>query len=113
MILLYSQGTFPLYEIIKCSARKLQGFSTNAELTHEEIAPAGFKGMSIEKISLPYGLKEIRNRAFMDCSSLKTIYFGCADSLKSANEKKWNAIPKGDDWNKNVNAAFTVVFKGK
>lgn len=33
MILLYSQGTFPLYEIIKCSARKLQGFSTNAELT--------------------------------------------------------------------------------
>ena len=69
--------------------------------------------MSIEEISLPYGLKEIRNRAFMDCSSLKTIYFGCADSLKSANEKKWNAIPKGDDWNKNVNADFKVVFKGK
>lgn len=69
--------------------------------------------MSIEEISLPYGLKEIRNRAFMDCRSLKTIYFGCADSLKSANEKKWNAIPKGDDWNKNVNAAFKVVFKGK
>ena len=79
----------------------------------EEIAPDGFKGMSIEEISLPYGLKEIRNRAFMDCSSLKTIYFGCADSLKSANEKKWNTIPKGDDWNKNVNAAFKVVFKGK
>jgi len=33
LILLYSQGTFPLYEIIKCSAIKLQGFSTNAELT--------------------------------------------------------------------------------
>jgi hypothetical protein len=33
LILLYSQGTFPLYEIIKCSARKLQGFSTTAELT--------------------------------------------------------------------------------
>lgn len=79
----------------------------------EEIAPAGFKGMSIEEISLPYGLKEIRNRAFMDCSNLKTIYFGCADSLKSANEKKWKAIPKGDDWNKNVNADFKVVFKGK
>jgi hypothetical protein len=68
LILLYSQGTFPLYEIIKCSARKLQGFSTNAKLT---------------------------------------LYY------HSANEKKWNAIPKGDDWNKNVNAAFTVVFKGK
>ena len=79
----------------------------------EYIALEGFKGTGIEEIYLPYGLKKIDNRAFMDCTSLKTIYFGDKKQEKAINKDKWNKVAKGDDWNKNVHADFKVDFEGK
>ena len=77
----------------------------------ENIALEGFKGTGIEKIYLPFSLKKIDNRAFMDCTELKTIYFGEYSSIDANNELIWNdKVVKGDDWNKNVHADFNVAF---
>ena len=76
----------------------------------EEIAPSCFKGMSIEKIYLPLSLIKIRSKAFMDCQSLKEIYYGHNILRQEEIKKLWEEVEKGDDWNKNVHPDFNVIF---
>ncbi len=67
------------------------------------IGTSAFEGCtSITSVSIPSTITTIGSTAFYNCTGLETINVDMT-------EAKWNAVTKGSNWNRNVNAK--IVFK--
>ena len=63
-----------------------------------EIGEDAFSGCtSLTSVTIPEGVTKIGRDAFCGCSSLKEIRF-------AGTKEKWEAVKKGEDWNKDVPA---------
>lgn len=77
---------------------------TNSTYSITSVGRYAFAGNAdIVSIRLPKTIKSIGYRAFIDCSSLETIYF-------EGTKDEWDNIEKDIEWNHNLPANYNVVF---
>ena len=69
----------------------------------EIIGASMFASSNLVSVSIPNSVTSIGSHAFYGCIELTSIKF-------RGSEAEWNAIEKGDNWNKNVPASCQIIF---